>query len=49
METNNNRVALIAFYNTKALGVRYLETALRKGGYDVDLIFYKSFNMLQIP
>lgn len=44
METNNNRVALIAFYNTKALGVRYLETALRKGGYDVDLIFYKSFN-----
>ena len=44
METNNKRVALIAFYNTKALGVRYLETALHKGGYDVDLIFYKSFN-----
>lgn len=44
METKNNRVALIAFYNTKALGVRYLETALRGAGYDVELIFYKSFN-----
>lgn len=25
-------IALIAFYNAKALGVRYLETALRKQG-----------------
>ena len=25
-------VVLIAFYNVKALGVRYLETALEKGG-----------------
>jgi len=46
METASSRptVVLVAFYNTKALGVRYLETALRKGGYEVQTIFYKSFN-----
>ena len=46
MEKNTSQptVVLVAFYNTKALGVRYLETALRKGGYDVQTIFYKTFN-----
>ena len=37
-------VVLIAFYNVKALGVRYLETALEKGGYRVKVIFFKGFN-----
>ena len=37
-------VVLIAFYNVKALGVRYLETALEKGGYRVEVIFFKGFN-----
>ena len=38
------RVMLIAFYNKKALGVRYLETALAKAGYEVRTVFYKDFN-----
>ncbi len=37
-------VVLIAFYNTKALGVRYLETAMQKAGYAVKTIFFKGFN-----
>ena len=37
-------VVLIAFYNTKALGVRYLETAMKKAGYSVKTIFFKGFN-----
>lgn len=41
---NNNRVMLVAFYNKKALGVRYLETALVSGGYEVRNVFYKDFN-----
>ena len=44
MEQKRPTIVLVAFYNTKALGVRYLETALKKGGYDVETIFYKSFN-----
>ena len=35
---------LLAFYNKKALGVRYLETALAKAGYHVRTVFYKDFN-----
>ncbi|MCF0120632.1 MAG: cobalamin B12-binding domain-containing protein, partial [Oscillospiraceae bacterium] len=37
-------VVLVAFYNIKALGVRYLETALRNDGFDVQTVFYKGFN-----
>lgn len=37
-------VVLIAFYNVKALGVRYLETALEKANYHVRTIFFKGFN-----
>ena len=37
-------VVLVAFYNKKALGVRYLETALEQAGYVVHTIFYKDFN-----
>ena len=37
-------VVLVAFYNKKALGVRYLETALEHAGYVVHNIFYKDFN-----
>ena len=37
-------VVLVAFYNKKALGVRYLETALEEAGYVVHTIFYKDFN-----
>ena len=39
-------VVLVAFYNVKALGVRYLETALRKAGYQVRTIFFKQFNSI---
>ena len=35
---------LVAFYNKKALGVRYLESALEQAGYSVTTIFYKDFN-----
>lgn len=41
---DNKRIILIAFYNTKAQGVRYLERALINGGYEVSTIFYKDFN-----
>ncbi len=41
---NGKRVMLIAFYNKKALGVRYLETALAADGYEVRTVFYKDFN-----
>lgn len=44
MEQKKPTVVLIAFYNTKALGVRYLETALQRSGYEVQTVFYKSFN-----
>lgn len=40
-------VALIAFYNAKALGVRYLETALQKQGYRVCTVFFKDFNSVR--
>ena len=40
----NKSIALVAFYNTKALGVRYLETALKQAGYSVKTIFFKGFN-----
>lgn len=40
----NNKVLLVAFYNIKAQGVRYLETAFEKNGYDVTNVFYKNFN-----
>ncbi|MBQ6892625.1 MAG: cobalamin-dependent protein, partial [Clostridia bacterium] len=41
---NKKSVVLIAFYNTKALGVRYLETALKDAGYTVKTVFFKGFN-----
>lgn len=44
MPHNNKTVMLIAFYNYKALGVRYLETALTSHGYNVATVFYKNFN-----
>lgn len=37
-------IMLIAMYNKKALGVRYLETALSRADYDVYNVFYKDFN-----
>lgn len=42
--TGKGTVVLVAFYNKKALGVRYLETALKQAGYHVKNIFYKDFN-----
>lgn len=42
--TQRGTVALVAFYNTKALGVRYLERALEKAGWRVVTIFFKRFN-----
>ncbi len=43
-EAREKKVVLVAFYNKKALGVRYLEAALERAGYQVRTIFYKDFN-----
>lgn len=40
------KILLIAFYNKKALGVRYLEAALLRNGHDVRTVYYKDFNSL---
>ena len=40
-------ILLIAFYNKKALGVRYLETALTQQGYAVSTVFFKDFNSVR--
>lgn len=47
MTENKGRVLLVAFYNIKAQGVRYLETALEKSGYEVTTVFYKDFNSVR--
>lgn len=47
MSEHKGTVMLVAFYNVKALGVRYLETALEKQGYDVVTVFYKNFNSVR--
>jgi radical SAM superfamily enzyme YgiQ (UPF0313 family) len=41
---DRNPVLLIAFYNKKALGVRYLERALTRSGLNVYVLFLKGFN-----
>lgn len=40
------KILLIAFYNKKALGVRYLEAALLRDGHSVRTVYYKDFNSL---
>lgn len=47
MQGNGATVMLVAFYNKKALGVRYLETALKRAGYRVVTVFYKDFNSIR--
>ena len=47
MDKNKGKVLLVAFYNIKAQGVRYLETALEKSGYEVTTVFYKDFNSVR--
>ena len=42
-------VVLVAFYNKKALGVRYLQAALERAGYAVRTVFYKDFNSVPPP
>jgi len=42
----NKNIVLVAFYNKKALGVRYLESTLRANGYEVHTIFFKDFNSI---
>lgn len=37
-------VLLIAFYNKKTLGVRYLERSLARAGHNVIVVFMKDFN-----
>lgn len=44
MKENKGTVVLVAFYNVKALGVRYLETALRTAGWNVATVYFKRFN-----
>ena len=45
--TENKKILLIAFYNIKAQGVRYLESALERGGYETTTVFYKDFNSVR--
>ncbi|MBO4229795.1 MAG: radical SAM protein [Clostridia bacterium] len=40
-------VLLVAFYNRKALGVRFLESALRREGFSVRTVFFKDFNSIR--
>lgn len=40
------KILLVAFYNKKALGVRYLEGALLRNGHAVHTVYYKDFNSL---
>lgn len=40
----SNSILLIGFYNTKALGVRYLEKSLKMNGHEVYTLFLKEFN-----
>ena len=42
--SKEKNIVLIAFYNIKALGVRYIESALRNKGYEVTTVFLKDFN-----
>lgn len=44
MDKKKKTVVLIAFYNVKALGVRYLDSYLKRHGYNVVTIFFKAFN-----
>ncbi len=37
-------ILLIAFYNPKALGVRYLAQALRRSGFTPHILFMKEYN-----
>lgn len=43
---NKAKVLLVAFYNKKALGVRYLEANLLRDGHSVRTVYYKDFNSL---
>lgn len=43
-KNENAAIILVAFYNIKALGVRYLEAALKRSGYRVVTVFFKDFN-----
>ena len=47
MESKKATVVLVAFYNKKALGVRYLETSLKEAGYRVVTVFYKGFHSVR--
>jgi len=38
------KTLLIALYNARGLGVRYLASALKQRGYPCDIIFFKSFS-----
>lgn len=40
-------IMLISFHNQKALGVRYLEKALKASGYTVNIVFFKGFNSVK--
>jgi len=41
---DNKSVLLISFYNSKALGVRYLEKSLKQAGIPVNVVILKNFN-----
>lgn len=43
----DKKIMLVAFYNKKALGVRYLETALRGADYPVRTVFFGDFNSVK--
>ncbi|MCL2742064.1 MAG: radical SAM protein [Oscillospiraceae bacterium] len=47
MAKGKARVMLIAFHNSKAMGVKFLGMALEKAGYEVDLVFFMGFNSVR--
>ena len=47
MAEEKGTIVLVGFYNIKALGVRYLESALKKNGWRVVTVFYKNFNSVR--
>ncbi|MCL2080556.1 MAG: B12-binding domain-containing radical SAM protein [Oscillospiraceae bacterium] len=43
----SNTIVLISFYSPKSLGLRYLENALKRSGFEVETVFFKSYNSIK--
>jgi radical SAM superfamily enzyme YgiQ (UPF0313 family) len=43
----SNTVVLVTFYSPKSLGLRYLENALKKSGFEVENVYFKAYNSIK--